>query len=531
MRRQWIFSFFIFVLTSMSFGVMPIVRQSVLTFYSNGGKPKVSWPLRVTETADIEVLDAANIQKVIKGIEIRGDSLLLFTAITKTPDGIVRYADTVFNRSGIYQAFEIPVELVLGSPGPIRLSLGQFRVLPKMETTPMQPISSQAIQLKLVLGVTHSACPPVYQSSITQKGNLILLQFSEILGRLAPCPAIYIDPPVGYGPVFDLGKLSAGKYAITIEDSITVDTLWVNQAIPLKGTAMIMQSPYIKSMPRPVPGAQIVAYPAPSCPPIFYYDPYMIQKPETLRTMTDAYGAFSLTFSSGIKMYEICAIKAGYHPQIVYFLTDTGKSVSFEMFPSTQKPIADLQILVTDKGTPVANAQVTLYGGTLPVYCPATLAKAAYQRVEYFGNTDVSGKLIFSSMSLSPYIDYMYLVRSPGGTKFSHGTVRLNAYIINKLNVDLNATGVIPLSHNLASTGRVQVIQQSFDSKILIRWNEGNKPDRIWISDIRGRKIDAIKNIMGDSYIWDSARFPNGIYIVKANFRGQTESNRVLISR
>ncbi len=523
--RRLLVAGFCFLVSATSFAVVSPIRIGTgITFYSDGRPPTVYSPLRVGETTFVGIADTGNQQKSIVRMDLRNDSLLLYTAVAASGPVInivPNRVDTVFEVSGLCRAFEISMDK-LSQLSP----LGIFRVLPVVRTTPSNPIAGENSQLELVMGLTHSACPLAYQSSVTIDGNRLVLHFTELaLGM--PCLAIYLDPPVEYGPTFDLGKLSAGDYQVVVEDSVIAATISVNQAVVLNGSAVAMQSPLWRMATRPVPGAEILAYPAPSCDRFLLTPGVSVSVSETLRTVTDNSGAFSLTLSSGDK-YEICAVKSGYRPQTLYYETvSQSTSMQFELIPAAEADSAGLAITVTDKGVPVANATVVLYGGTSPIICPL-LAKTAYQWVSHSGKTGQDGSLSFRSLPLSPYIDYVYVIQAATGLKTVEGSVRLNSYIANTLNVDLSSPA-ISANALLPSAGSRQLSMAANRAGIRIHWSGEQVPDRITISDVRGRIVHEQRDLVERTHFWNTEGHRTGVYVVSVRAGNRVESSRALV--
>jgi hypothetical protein len=310
--------------------------------------------------------------------EIRGDSLIFELGTGASGNKIV------FNNEGVYKAYERTVFPCFNPPCPETLVYrGTFRVLPKVEVSPAIPTTEDSVS---IIFLTFIPDTDVY------------------------CTRMYVEEPIAYGPVFSLGWLPAGSYYLRIEDSIAVGRLTVNNPVIVNGHVQLMIHPFIDMVPPSIAGVEIIALPAPYCD---WYSLYGAER-ETLRTVSDALGNFTLTLPHTGTDYEITALGSGYYPQTMYLNNyPLSKSLppqvflTYDLIADTDTALGGCDIIVTNStGAPVESAYVSITGGREILDC-AMLAKAAagaadlYAPITFAGYTDRQGKVSFRDASLS----------------------------------------------------------------------------------------------------------------------------------
>jgi hypothetical protein len=488
----------------------PVILNPTITFYEDGKAPVISGRPEVCNPVGIYFVGSSSgssVQKTISDLKISGDSLLIYTTVDPSPGS---NNTVIFDSMGIYKAYEIDMTRSASF-------LGTVRILPIIKTDPAMPIRGTAIQLSLTIAQQYSDCTPLFNTKATVSGNKILLDFQAYLPLwLRPC--VISQTPIPYGPVFNLGTLAPGEYSLVIEDSVTIGTLTVNDILILKGMVTIMQSPYIRMMARPVADAVVTAVKAVQCPDWWNPNP---APPETLKTVTDNAGAFTLNLPYTNDDFEITVFKKGFHLQTLYTSNypvaesyPPQQHVSFELLQDTIEPVTGLEVTVTLNGHPAESVYVSLTGGREPLMCPMYLAKA--QAVTNAGGyTDAKGIINFRDLSMTPYIDYAYSAyRYTGSQSYSKtGIIRLNKYIENKLTIELGKTALLRADVT-AESPEIMVNPNPFHTSTLIEVK--GKVNKIQIYNVSGRLIKQFTSVRSGRLLWNAQDLSSGIYIVKA---------------
>ena len=524
----------------------PLYGGPSITLYGDGAAPQVYGAPAVCQS--VTILYSG---KTVSSAEVRGDSLVVFTSLdtsgirplSQSADiiGPIYYGPSViFNKTGIYQAYEVdisgPVILIYPPPPPVYVPLGEFTILPLVEATPAKPTVNDSISLFLVLGQTLADPCVAYSGTAVVKDSAIFLSWQELgLGR--PCLDTLYTSPVKYGPVFRLGRLSAGNYSVYVDDTVLVGTLRVNGILIVNGSVTVMKHPLSRMMSVPVPGALVTAVKAPQCPNWWGGDPFV---PDTVTAITDAAGAFTLYIPNTLEDYEITVTKAGFHPQALFTNNypvmesyPPRENVSFELLQDSILPETGLTVTATYNGTPIESVSVSLYGGREMLICPMydMLAKAAAQTNAY-GYTDKNGKLVLTGLSMSPYIDYVYsayrYIRT--GSLTQNGVIRLNKYWDNTLNIELG-TIATEVAATPAKAPGLAVSPNPFNPSVTIAFaNPGKKAD-LSIYAVDGRQVKSFKNIRGTEVSWNAQGLPAGVYVLKARVDGKVLTRKLILAK
>lgn len=479
----------------------------------------------VCEYVYINVIDTAGSYKTIDTSYLRGDSLIIRTSLSSEvilmdnisqPDYIIYPGNSsvTFERHGIYKAYQIEGR---GMPEP----LGTFRVYPGASTHPASPATGQQIELSLTFGQVWEGCPGSYtDNNYTVNGNTINLTYSETPPNPL-CDLLIVDPPLEYGPDFTLSSLAAGTYYLVIEDSIQVCSLTVLNNITISGSAVIMQDPMIKMMAQPVAGAAIQAITAEECD-TWYLINNAASVPDTFDAVTDASGMYEMDVSNTGGEYAVTARKNGYYPQTIYYDTyeQDPEFVNFELLDSSYSPYTDLAVTVTFNNTPVESAYVYICGGREPLICPMLDGPAKKQETVYItksGRTDRNGELLLDSVSLNPYIDYIYSVSKyiDQQSYYQTGTIRLNYFGDNTLTVDLSAPGILEHASAMQAANPVSVFPNPVRANVTVSFPNPEKSASVSVYNIAGRLVNRFENIRNGSVYWNAAHTPSGIYLVK----------------
>jgi hypothetical protein len=252
----------------------PLYSSPSITFYDNGSAPTVYGIPAACQAVTIQYNTA---QKTIQSLDVRGDSLIISTLPVDTPYyPLAQSSDmvapiyvgprVVFDQMGTYQAYEHdlsqPVILIYPPPPPVLVPLGEFEILPLLEVQPAGPTVEDVVTLNLYLGQTNGDPCVAYSGTATVKDSAVFLTWQELgLGRA--CLDTVYDTPVKYGPSFNLGTLSQGKYSVFIEDTVNVGSFAVSGILVVNGSVTIMKHPLSRMMSIPVPGALVTAIKAP----------------------------------------------------------------------------------------------------------------------------------------------------------------------------------------------------------------------------------------------------------------------------
>jgi hypothetical protein len=341
---------------------------------------------------------------------------------------------------------------------------------PYVATTPASPISTKEVALQLVLGASQSACDPVYSTSYTLSGQDIYLSYKEIQTDMA-CIMIAVELHP-YGPVFNVGKLTAGEYRVLGPDSQFVGTFSVTEPVSISGTVLQMQDPAIVNIRAPaLSEVTVTADHNPNSG--YYYMPVSLES-EKVTATTDINGNFTLALSFPYGSYKISAEKKGYYPQEIIWngyhqikpmitvtsdslrcitneenqMVSSTETVSFALLDTTQSPVTNLEVFVSQNGAAAESVYVYLSTGnsfdaipmmeSQPVSGSTSGARSANIDVSlnYSGITGKDGKIAFNNISLTPFVDYYYTVYG-GYAGYASGTIRLNKFAANKLSIEL----------------------------------------------------------------------------------------------
>jgi hypothetical protein len=520
--------------------ILPEIDYSSITLYENGGDPAVYGPPRVCQSVYVGYV-MTNTQKRITNIAVRGDSLIVTTGTVSDP--VTSGNMVVFDRMGIYRAFEYLGQMEIYGPDgnrivPMYKSLGSFRILPGMSTTPGAPLVGAPVTLNLVLGQMYSYCPPVYTGTAVVKGNDIYLSYREIPVDIV-CIQVVPTEPVQYGPSFDLGALDAGSYTVFIEDSINVGSIKVSDILVVHGRVTVMQHPLVRMIPAAVAGATVVALPAPQC------DWYGRMAYDSITAVTGSDGRFTMNLPLNAGDYSVTVTKAGYHPQTVFtsnysvmYSNPPQMALSFELLQESLDPVTNLTISVTYNGAPVDSAYVYLAGGREMILCayevedPKVLAKAQAAVGYFWDYTDRQGLLKADSLSMKPYIDYIYNIskRVSGQYLTKRGIIRLNKYWNNTLHVDL---GTVSAENSPAGEAArpLTAAPNPFNPETRISIGEHKTPVDLFIYDVGGRLVKQFRKVKGNSVTWNAAGLSSGVYIVKARIDNKHYTKKLFLQK
>src|SRR3989339_558414 len=539
--------------------VAPIYSyNSSITFYTDGTAPVAYGQPRTCESVGVFLTSTP--RKTISGLAVSGDSMLISTT-TDTSGLIVilpYYSNTVvFNRAGVYKAYEVNTEMVCIMAGCNISPLGSVRIYPRIETIPAMSVTGQPVTLDLVLGRVSIACPPTYVSNFHIQRGTVSLSWTEI----PPDPRLLcgnIDPQQ-YGPSFDLGQLDAGEYTVIIEDSITVGTFTVHDFMVVDGHVTIMQHPLINAIPRPVGGVMVTAIRAEECSDWWFLVDNALAL-DTFRTTTDQFGQFTLNLPYAGVDFEITVQKDGYFPQALYTSQyPVSKSIppqmdlSFELLDTANTPpAAGIDIVATIDGSPAESVYVSLTGGREMLICPMLLkqplAKSAGISQNYGGYTDRNGQLSFSGVSLDPYIDYAYYASRYNSQQsyYRQGLVRLNWFMQGVLATDLWSMKTESSRAASAATG-LTVAPNPFNPRTKIvgslprfvgeaggQWAAGSKKIEIKKNSINGiliQTLPATASQLAAGITWDASNLASGVYLLKVISGKNVYSKKLLLQR
>ncbi|MFH0920345.1 MAG: T9SS type A sorting domain-containing protein [Fibrobacterota bacterium] len=493
----------------------------------------------------------------ISGIHVSGDSLILDAEGTLPgpvpldltfPIFDAQY-DTVFvfDKAGSYQAYLNVIDNMaqLGVIGPFPIDpqtlLGSFRIYPILSTLPVYPVADDSITLKLIVGQTVNwACPPSYTGvSAVVDSTCIRLSYTEHPNMtLMAC----LDT-IKYGPLFSLHKLAAGSYSVYIEDSVFVGSIVVTNPLIVNGRVTEMIDPRLDYIRLSVlKGAAVIAVAAPAC--TWGMDPLPA---ETLRTVSDSLGQFSLTLPDNHTDFLVMVSLAGYQGQRVYTNTYEStkslppvKSLSFELIEDSLLAENDLEVRVTNSGAPMESVYVSLSPGREVAICPMydIMAKAQADTglgriTHYSGTTGSDGKALFSALSLNPFIDYVYNAYYYGSGNYltQRGVVRLNRFIKPQtLEIALVPVAIEQKKDAVAAEG-LTVLPNPFNPSTEIRFSNPSRNASITLYDLKGQRIAGFKDLTGNSVTWNATHRPSGLYIVKAVVGSKRFVKRVLLQK
>ncbi len=483
--------------------------------------------------------------------EVKGDSFIIEVGsginmdAKVSPDYTSAGYKFVFDKAMVYKAYlRQNVECFAAPCPPILTYLGDFRILPKITTTPSPLLAGDSAKVQLLIAFkyyehTSVECFPMYDTKVRIEDSLIYLSYIQqdyqnCLYLALPDPNSGLELPSflkSYKPSFDLGILPAGTYQLMIEDSIKAGTITVYNVINVSGYARPMSNPMLDYMPPPIPDARIFATLAPQCPNPWGY---RTDKPviDTIWTTTGSEGRFSLVIPNTGDEFEVTAQAKGYLPQTVftgnYALSKSNPPqmfLSYELIPEGGKDSVNLVAKVTNHGVPVESVSVSLSGGRELLPCPMYLAKSSYAG-SYTGK---DGTILLTGLALSPYIDYVWSAYDYKNGLSKSGLVRLNSFLDpDTLLIEFNGT---PVEKQIAFplAGQILVLPNPCNKpSIKLSFINPGQSARLMIYDINGRRVADFRNIKDNSVNWNAGNLGSGVYIVKAAI-GKTMLTRTLL--
>lgn len=523
----------------------PIMMAPTINLFETGKAPLVSGNPRVTMRTYVKLFDSAGNKVSPLAIWVRGDSLLvargrLIGGISGTggtedavpaaptnsvvPIGNPGGTSFRFSKAGIYRAYEAISDL-----GSYRL-LGQFRILPVVETIPAVPMDMTPFSLKLTIEERDFCYHPLYRTSYSVSGNRIRLSYEVIEMTDYACATVVLDP-VLFGPKFDIGALPAGQYAVIIEDTVSAGTVSVSKRRVLSGSVYPMQDPNSRMAVRPISGAVVKAVAQQ-----MHFCGIEPATRDTLTTISGTNGRFSFDVPQSALTYRIWAAKKGYHPQTVFAYPDTDRvEILFELLSTAVTPTTGLEVLVTKNGKPLAGVRVDLAAGLWPqptIFClPAakTATPPMPPTVLPVGYTDGNGRIPFSNLALSPYIDYWYVASGPDMVVVQKDwrTVRLNKYGKNVVRLELGTSGITPVADVSLKAGGLRIVQAGGPTVRLV-FGGTQVPSRVGLYDISGRLVESIERIDGFGVAIDMKGKGNGMYLLRAKIGEQSIQKRFI---
>ncbi|MFH1759757.1 MAG: T9SS type A sorting domain-containing protein, partial [bacterium] len=348
------------------------------------------------------------------------------------------------------------------------------------------------------------------------------------------CIEIYLDPPEKYGIAFDLGQLQKGRYEVYMEDSIYVDQIYVYDVLTLNGSITVMKNPFSRMMTVAIPDVPVYAVPEPVCS--WYLND--VKNYDTVKTISDASGAFTMELTNTGMTYKISAAAQGYYNQTIYQAGNLNiaspQSISFELLKNDIEALTDVQILVENNGKSVPDADVTLYAGEIPVDCymlnktnSSNLLKTVLD-----GKTGSDGKVEFADVNLSPFIDYICIIskNEPGHYISKHDTIRLNKFSDNTFTMDITPTEIVT-NNTSYKKDFLTISPNPFQQNTTIVIPNHDKSKHLSIYDIKGRLVQNFKDIKTDKIIWKADNLPNGLYILKARIGNRYHSKKLFLQR